>query len=205
METGKTKTRICIILGPTAAGKSAAALEVARRSGAEIISADSMQVYRGMDIGTAKPSPAERKRVPHHLVDIRDPWESFSTSQYVELADRAIADITARGSLPLLVGGTALYTRSILAGIFEGPSADWDFREEIRVLADTIGIEALHKRLAKVDPQAAARIHPNDLRRIERALEIHHKTGQRPSDLRNQWASAEIRYDARIAGIFVAA
>ncbi len=202
MKKDKTKPIVYVILGATAAGKSAAALAVAGRFGAEIISADSMQVYRGMDIGTAKPSPAERESVPHHLIDIRDPWESFSTAQYVELADNAVADITARGRLPLLVGGTALYIRSLLAGIFEGPSADWDFREEIRILADTIGIEALHARLAEVDAEAAARIHPNDLRRIERALEIHHKTGQKPSSLRNQWASADLRYDARIAGIF---
>ena len=201
MQNAKDKARVHIILGPTAAGKSALAFEMALRAGAEIISADSMQIYRGMDIGTAKPTAVERARVPHHLVDVRDPWESFSTAEYVRLAAATIEDIAARGRTPLLVGGTALYLKSLLVGIFDGPSADWGFRDSLRAEAAEVGSAELHRRLAQIDPAAAARIHPNDLRRIERALEIHHKTGGRPSDLRREWAVADLRYDAKIVGI----
>jgi tRNA dimethylallyltransferase len=195
------KRTVYILLGPTAAGKSAAGLEVAERIGAEIISADSMQVYRGMDIGTAKPTEADRARVPHHLLDIRDPWEPFSTAEYVALADEAIREITARGNRPLFVGGTALYVKSLLSGIFDGPSADWDFRKQVRAEAERIGVAALHRRLAEIDPEAAGRIHPNDLRRIERALEIYEKTGTEPSKLRQQWSSDNLRYEAKVAGL----
>jgi len=201
MGNANAKTRILMLIGPTAAGKSAVAIEASLRLGAEIISLDSMQVYRGMDIGTAKPAPAERARVPHHLIDIRDPWESFSTAEYVRLADEAVAETTARGRLSLFVGGTALYAKSVLVGIFDGPSADWEFREDFRREAGKVGAEALHKRLAELDPEAAARIHPNDLRRIERALEIHSKTGRPASALRTEWKAAQLRYDARLVGI----
>ena len=160
MEDSSQKTRIYILLGPTAAGKSAIALELADRAGAEIISIDSMQVYRGMDVGTAKPTAADRARVPHHLVDLREPWESFSTAEYVRLADAAIGDVSGRGRIPLFVGGTALYVKSLLLGIFEGPSADWRFRGELRREAAEGGAEALHARLAGVVPEAARRIHP---------------------------------------------
>lgn len=174
------------------------ALEVARRSGAEIISIDSMQVYRGMDIGTAKPTPAEREEVRHHLIDIRDPWESFSTAEYIRLADEAVCDIAGRGKAALFVGGTALYIKSLLVGIFEGPSADWEFRARLRQEAEEAGVEALHARLASLDPESAGRIHPNDLRRIERALEIYEKTGRPASRLRREWERGEGRYDARV-------
>lgn len=193
--------RIYVILGPTASGKSGAALAVAQRAGAEIVSADSMQVYRGMDIGTAKPTRAERARVPHHLIDVVDPWESFSTAEYVRLADEAIADIARRGRIALVVGGTALYLKSLLVGIFRGPSADWRFRGALRKEAEASGVVALHERLSKIDPEAARRIHPNDLRRIERALEVHEKTGKRPSSLRREWTAGENRYDATVVGI----
>jgi len=203
MENESGKPRIYVLLGPTAAGKSAVGMEVARRAGAEIISIDSMQVYRGMDIGTAKPSPAEREAVPHHLLDIREPRESFSTAEYVELADAAVRDIVSRGRLPLFVGGTALYIKSLICGIFEGPSADWDFRRRLRAEAAEKGSEALHARLAKIDSEAAARIHPGDMRRIERALEIYEKTGRRPSELRQEWKSDSQRYEAAMAGLDV--
>lgn len=201
MQNSTGKTRIFVLLGPTASGKSAAALDLAPRVNAEILSVDSMQVYRGMDVGTAKPTAAERARVPHHLIDVRDPSESFSTAEYVKLADAAVADIVARGKRPLFVGGTALYVKSLLVGIFDGPPADWEFRSWLRAEAARAGPEALHRRLAEVDPVAAARIHPNDLRRVERALEIHHKTGLPASALRTQWSSESLRYDARIVGL----
>jgi len=204
VENESGKPRIYILLGPTAAGKSAVGMEVAKRAGAEIISIDSMQVYRGMDIGTAKPSAAERAAVPHHLIDIREPRESFSTAEYVELADAAVRDIVSRGRLPLFVGGTALYIKSLVYGIFEGPSADWHFRRRLRAEAAENGSEALHARLADIDPEAAARIHPNDLRRIERALEIYEKTGRRPSELRQEWESGSQRYSTAMAGLDVA-
>lgn len=201
MRTENGKPGICILLGPTAAGKSAVGIEAARRIGAEIVSIDSMQVYRGMDIGTAKPTPAERAGVPHHLIDIREPWESFSTAEYVKLADAAAAEIASRGRLPLFVGGTALYIKSLVYGIFDGPSADWGFRRRLRKEAADFGSEALHRRLGEIDPDSAKRIHPNDLRRIERALEIHEKTGRAPSELRQQWQSASPRYEASMAGL----
>ena len=201
MRTKNGKLEIYILLGPTAAGKSAVGIDLARRIGAEIISIDSMQVYRGMDIGTAKPTPAERAAVPHHLVDIRDPWESFSTAEYVELADAAAAEIGSRGRLPLFVGGTALYVKSLVYGIFDGPPADWAFRAILRKEAAELGSEALHRRLGKIDPDCAKRIHPNDLRRIERALEIHEKTGRAPSELRQEWKSASLRYEAAMVGL----
>jgi len=203
MEDGNDKLRIYILLGPTASGKSAVGLEVAERIRAEIVSIDSMQVYRGMDVGTAKPSVVERARVPHHLIDLREPWESFSTAEYIAAADAAVREITARGRRALFVGGTALYIKSLLVGIFEGPSADWEFRNRIRDEASRVGVETLHKRLSEIDAEAAARIHPNDLRRIERALEIYEKTGVKPSALRREWASGRLRYDARIAGLDV--
>lgn len=201
MTEGRNKTTIYILLGPTASGKSAAALELAERADAEIISIDSMQVYRGMDIGTAKPTGAERRRVPHHMIDIRDPWEPFSTAEYIEIADAAVLDVTARGKRALFVGGTALYIKSLLFGIFDGPSADWAFRNRLRAEADALGVEALHARLAAIDPQTAERVHPNDMRRIERALEIHEKTGRPPSEFREEWSADGFRCDARIAGL----
>jgi tRNA dimethylallyltransferase len=203
VESENQKALVYILLGPTASGKSAVALEVAERIGAEIISIDSMQVYRGMDVGTAKPPAAERARVPHHLIDLREPWESFSTAEYIAAADAAVREITARGHKPLFVGGTALYIKSLLVGIFEGPSADWELRNRLRDEAARTGVEALHARLGAIDPEAAARIHPNDLRRIERSLEIFEKTGIKPSALRHEWASGKLRYDARVAGLDV--
>jgi tRNA dimethylallyltransferase len=160
-----------IILGPTGVGKTSATLLLAKKMGAEIVSADSMQIYRLMDIGTAKPSPEEMAGVRHHMIDIVDPWEAYSAGRYMEEAGRIISDLHARGIPPLIVGGTGLYVKAMTRGIFEGPSADWDLR------AGLMGQEAaepgsLHKRLAALDPEAAMRIEPNDLRRVIRALEV---------------------------------
>lgn len=165
-----------LLMGPTGAGKSALALELAGSLPFEIISVDSAQVYRGMDIGTAKPDLATRARVPHHLIDIRDPAESFSAGDFVREADAVIAAIHARGALPLLVGGTMLYFRALRDGLAPLPGADPAIRREIDALAAAHGWPAVHAELARVDPVAAARIAPQDAQRVQRALEVYRIT-----------------------------
>jgi tRNA dimethylallyltransferase len=165
------------LTGPTAAGKTAAGIELARRIDAEIVSLDSMTVYAGMEIGTAKPTPQQRASVPHHLLDVAQPNEDYSLSQYIDAAHEAIAEIRSRGRQVLFVGGTALYLKSLLRGVYQGPPADWDFRRQIDAEVERVGVTALHQRLALVDPLAAAKLHPNDKRRIVRALEVYHQTG----------------------------
>lgn len=164
--------------GPTASGKTEVGLLLAERLDAEIISLDSMAVYRGMDIGTAKTSPTQRERVPHHLLDIRSPVEEFSLSEYLQEADRAMQAIRGRGKEVLFVGGTPLYLKSLLRGVSEGPAADWEFREAVEREVDEAGLDALRERLRLVDPLSAEKLHPNDKRRMIRALEVHHLTGQ---------------------------
>lgn len=190
-----------LLLGTTASGKTAAALTLAPLLNAEIVSIDSMQVYRRMDIGTAKPTPAERAVVQHHLIDVVEPSESFSVARFVELADAAIADITARGKTVLAVAGTPLYLMGLMYGMFNGPSADEAFRAALRERAAREGTAALHAELATIDPAAAARIHPNDLKRIERALEVHRLTGRPLSAMQTQWDAAHLRYPAAVVGI----
>ncbi len=175
------------LTGPTAGGKTAVGVEMARLIDAEIISIDSMAVYRGMDIGTAKPTAAERQAVPHHLIDILVPNEQFSVAQYRERALAAIEDITRRGRAALFVGGTPLYLKAMLRGIFKGPPADWDLRRRLEAEALDIGLESLHARLAQIDPLAAQRLHPNDARRIIRALEVFEQTGTQISTLQKQF------------------
>jgi len=192
--------RIVLLLGCTASGKSAVSLELARMLGAEIVSIDSMQVYRRMDIGTAKPSRAERAEIPHHLIDVVDPSEPFSVARYVELADRAILEIAARGKTVLALGGTPLYVMGLMYGMFDGPPADERFREQLRRRAASEGSAVLHEELTRVDPDAAARIHPNDLKRIERALEVWHLTGRPLSEQQLQW-NGPMRYPAVVLGI----
>ncbi len=166
------------VTGPTASGKTGVGMEVAHRLGAEIISLDSMAIYRGMDIGTAKPTRSQRDEIPHHLLDLVDPDEEFSVARYVEAAHAAIADIRSRGREVVFVGGTPLYLKSLLRGLFEGPEADWKFRREVEAELATTGQAALHERLSQVDPVTAARLHPNDTRRLIRALEVYRLTGQ---------------------------
>ena len=190
---GHVGNRVIAILGCTASGKGELGRALAERIGGEIVSVDSMKVYRGMDIGTAKPSAADLAAVPHHLVNVADAWEPFSAARFVQLADAAVADIHARGRPAVAVGGTVLYFRAFYNGLFEGPSADESVRAEIRARADEIGLDALHAELAAVDPQAAARIHRNDIRRIERALEVHRLTGQPISKLQTQWDAPALR------------
>lgn len=183
----KTSTPLAVaIMGPTASGKTAAALEIARRIPCEIISVDSALVYRGMDIGTAKPSPAELAEVPHHLIDIIDPLDAYSAMQFRQDALRLTLEIAARGRLPLLVGGTMLYFKVLRDGLDELPQADPALRAQIDEEAARIGMPALHARLAKLDPVTAARLQPNDSQRIQRALEITLLTGQPMSALLSQ-------------------
>lgn len=174
------------LAGPTACGKSEVALELAGRIGAEILSLDSMALYRGMDIGTAKPSPEARQRVPHHLIDLIDSHEEFSVAEYAAAAEAACRDILARGRVPLFAGGTGLYLRSLLRGLFEGPAADWSVRREIEAEAEGRDPDCLHRRLQKVDPPTAARLHPRDVRRIVRALEVARLTGRPLSEQQRQ-------------------
>jgi tRNA dimethylallyltransferase len=169
--------RAWFLAGPTACGKSAIALELAERIGGEIVALDSMTLYRGMDIGTAKPLFADRERVPHHLFDVLDPHEEFNVAEYLTAAERTLEDIVARGRTPLFVGGTGLYLRSLLRGVFEGPAADWELRRRLIGEADAWGPEALYQRLSAVDSVTAARLSPNDLRRVIRALEVFEITG----------------------------
>ena len=166
------------LAGPTAAGKTAAALAIAEEHDCEIISVDSALVYRGMDIGTAKPSAAELTRVPHHLINIRDPLQAYSAADFVRDTTALIADITARGKLPLLVGGTMLYFKALADGIDPMPAADPAVRAELEEQARVQGWPALHTALAQVDPLTAARLAPNDSQRIQRALEVFRISGQ---------------------------
>ncbi|HSB80391.1 MAG TPA: tRNA (adenosine(37)-N6)-dimethylallyltransferase MiaA [Candidatus Methylomirabilis sp.] len=174
-----------IIAGPTAVGKSALAIQVARRARGEIIVADSMQVYRGLDIGTGKPSRAEREAVPHHLLDICDPAEVFSASEFAARAHALVDEIRARGSVPVLVGGTGLYLRAFLKGRLAGPAGDPAIRARLLHEVETIGLAALHERLRREDPATAERVHAGDRFRIIRALELREMTGQRPSEIRS--------------------
>ncbi|MEZ6124896.1 MAG: tRNA (adenosine(37)-N6)-dimethylallyltransferase MiaA [Planctomycetaceae bacterium] len=174
------------LAGPTAGGKSAVSLELARRLGAEIISLDSMAIYRGMDIGTAKPTVSERGRVPHHLIDIADPHEEFSVAEYLRLAWDAVSGVIGRGQIPLFVGGTGLYLRSMLRGVFEGPPADPGIRDELETDLRQDGPLRLHDRLRSVDAASANRIHPNDSRRVIRAIEVFRLTGRPLSEQQSQ-------------------
>jgi tRNA dimethylallyltransferase len=178
------------LTGPTASGKTGVGISLARRIGAEIISMDSMALYRGMDIGTAKPTPHERRETPHHLIDVLDPHEEFSLAQYAEAAVEAARAIRDRRRAVLFVGGTPLYLKALLRGIFQGPPADWDLRRQLRDETRATGPDTLHARLAEVDPTAAARLHANDTRRIIRALEVFEKTGRPISELQRQFDQA---------------
>jgi tRNA dimethylallyltransferase len=179
-----SKPRILAVCGPTASGKTALSIELAKRHNGEIISCDSMQIYRGMDIGTAKPTEEEKCGIPHHLIDIVDPSEPFSAADYAPLAKAAIADILSRGKLPIVCGGTGLYLDALL---FERPFDECGGRSEVRERlereAEEFGAHALHLRLQEVDPESAERIHENNVRRVIRALEIFETTGKKKSEL----------------------
>ena len=172
-----TRPPAIALMGPTASGKTRLAIRLAQALDGEVVSVDSVLVYRGMDIGTAKPSLEERQGVPHHLIDILDPAAAFSTGQFRQQALERMADISARGRLPILAGGTMLYFNALFHGLAELPLADEALRRQIDAEAARMGWAMLHGELARVDPQAAARIHPNDPQRIQRALEVYRLTG----------------------------
>ena len=178
-----------LILGVTASGKGSLAFRLAQSLGGQIISVDSMKVYRRMDIGTAKPPAEKRKQIPWHLVDVVEPSESFSVDRFLDLATQAISAITAAGKPVVAVGGTAMYIKALLYGLFEGPGTDPAIRGRLRDEIVQAGLPVLHRRLAEIDPQAADRIHPNDEKRIIRALEVHELTGKPISTFQQQWES----------------
>lgn len=186
------------LTGPTAAGKSAVGVALARRIDAEIVSLDSMALYRGMDIGTAKPAPAERRGVPHHLIDVLEPHEEYSLAQYVEAAGRCAAEIAGRRRHVLFVGGTPLYLKGLLRGVFHGPPADPEFRRRLAEAARQNGGQWLQQQVARVDPAAAARLHANDARRLIRVLEVYQKTGRPISELQRQFAVGRPAADCRV-------
>ena len=174
--------------GPTGSGKSQLALTLAQHLGAEIVSMDSMALYRGMDIGTAKPSCDDRRRVPHHLLDVLDPWESASVAWWLRRAAECCREIENRGRRVLFVGGTPLYLKALLRGLFDGPPADEALRRRLTEEAGRLGAATLHHRLTAVDAVSAGRLHPNDVRRVIRALEVWELTGRPLSVWQTQWA-----------------
>jgi tRNA dimethylallyltransferase len=188
-----------VIVGPTGAGKTLLALELAAHTGGEVISADSQQVYVGMDIGTGKVTAAERAQVPHHVIDVARPDEDMTAARFVALADRAITDITARGAPVIVCGGTGLYVRALLLGLFEGPPAS----EAIRAELGTLDTEAIRAELERVDPSAATKIERNDRKRMIRALEVFQLTGETMSahQARHDHRTMPRRYDVRLVGL----
>ncbi len=189
--------RILVLAGPTASGKTAAAIEVCRQFDGEVISADSVQVYRRLDIGSAKPTPAERALVPHHCIDLVEPDAAHSVGQYLRTALECIEGIRARGHFPVVAGGTGLYIRSLTHGLFEGPPADWPFRDRLNEEEDTAP-GALHARLLLVDPASAARLHPNDRIRLIRALEVWEKTRIPLSEHHRQDAQRQAPFESLV-------
>ncbi len=175
------------LTGATATGKTGVGVELARRLGAEIVSLDSMAVYRGMDIGTAKPSPAQRDEVPHHLIDLVEVDEEYSVARYVDDAQTVIQKIEHAGRKVLFVGGTPLYLKAMLRGLFDGPQADWSFRQAVEDELRLVGQPALYERLQAVDPVSASKLHPNDTRRLIRALEVYRATGEPISHLQMEF------------------
>ncbi|MFA7060372.1 MAG: tRNA (adenosine(37)-N6)-dimethylallyltransferase MiaA [Pedobacter sp.] len=203
MKTDKIPTKLLVICGPTASGKSELALRLAHELDAEIINADSMQVYRNMDIGTAKPSPDERTKIRHHLIDVADPGQLFSAADFADAADAAIKDITGRGKRVIVVGGTGLYIRALLKGLVDSPSGVGEIRQTLQQEALDLGNEAMLDKLRLVDPELAVRIHPNNLVRIIRALEVYRLTGNRLSHYQQKHGFAAQRYETLQIGIRV--
>ena len=193
------KIKIAAVTGPTASGKTALAIELAKRLDGEIISCDSMQIYRGMDIGTAKPTREELAQVPHHLIDILPADAPYSCSDYVKDAERAVEDIVSRGKLPIFCGGTGLYLdRFLKGGNDDSAACDENLREELKRFADEKGIDALYEKLVELDPAAAETIHKNNVKRVMRAIEICLVTGEKKSDIDKKNAEIVDKYDHRV-------
>ena len=189
--------KIVVVAGPTASGKTALGIALAKDFNGEIVSADSMQVYRGMDIGTAKATMAEREGIPHHMLDVAEPWEEYSVARYVEQAEACCRDILRRGKLPILVGGTGLYIDSLISGRdFAAVDSDQGLREALSAEYDALGGEAMHRRLQEIDPERAAILHPGDKRRIVRALEVYRLTGMTITEHDRQTRALPRRFDA---------
>jgi len=202
-ETADGRPRIVVLLGPTAAGKSELGMDLAERFSGEIVSADSMQVYRYMDIGTAKPTREDRGRIVHHLIDVADPDEPFSAAVYAEQASAAIERLHRQGRAIFLVGGTGLYIKALLRGLVETPGSDDGLRSRCREHVRRFGKLSLHEKLRETDPQAAARIHPSDVVRVIRALEVFALTGRSVSEIRERHAFADCRYRTLKIGVSV--
>jgi tRNA dimethylallyltransferase len=193
--------RLLFIVGPTASGKSALALRLARELGGEILSADSMQIYRGFDIGTGKPSAEERQQVPHHLLDVAEPLENWDAAQWANEATRLISEVQARGRVPIVCGGTFLWVRALIYGLAQAPRGDDELRARHRDWAEREGRAALHSRLAEVDPPSAARLAPNDFVRVSRALEVFELSGTPMSQVQAAHGFRQPRFAARLVGV----
>jgi len=196
--SGMTKGAVVFLLGPTGVGKTEASVKLAKELGAEIVCCDSMQVYKGMQIMTSQPSAALRRRVPHHLYGIIDPRKPFSAADFRKLALEKIKEIHKRGKVPLFVGGTGFYASALIDGLFKAPPADWKIRNRLAKEAEKSGSAALHRRLKKIDPPTAKKIHSNDTRRLIRALEVHETTGSRMSELKKNTKGIAGEYDIKI-------
>ncbi len=195
------KEKLIVLIGPTAVGKTKLSIELAKRFHCEIISGDSMQIYKGLDIGTAKISPPEMEGIPHHLIDIKEPHESFSVFEFQQLVRKKITEISSRGKLPMIVGGTGFYIQSVIYDYrFSDAPSDENFRKKLERRAEIEGKEALYQELAEIDPEAAGKIHPNNLRRVIRALEIYHCTGKPMSYFRKN-LKQKLSYDTAVIGL----
>ncbi|MEH7525851.1 tRNA (adenosine(37)-N6)-dimethylallyltransferase MiaA [Bacillus sp. JJ1503] len=195
------KEKLVVLIGPTAVGKTKLSIELAKRFNGEIISGDSMQIYKGMDIGTAKIKKDEMEGIPHHLIDIKDPKEPFSVAEFQELVREKISEISLRGKLPMIVGGTGLYIQSVIYDYhFSDAPSDDDFRQMLEKKAEAEGNESVHLELSKVDPESAERIHPNNVRRVIRALEVYHCTGKTINELQEN-QKPELMYNTAIIGL----
>lgn len=190
------------VVGPTASGKSALALALAERHGFELVSLDSMQVYRGMDVGTAKPSAEERARVRHHMLDLVEPSERYDVQRFLRDLEAVLVEMRSRNARPLFVGGTGFYLKVLLAGLFEGPDVDPALRASLEADARERGSPALHAELVALDPDSARRLHPNDAKRVIRALEVLRQTGRKLSDWQREWSAPSPRAErARLVGL----
>jgi tRNA dimethylallyltransferase len=192
---------LVVVVGPTASGKTALAVRLAEALGGEVVSADSVQIYRRFDVGAGKPTPDERRRAPHHLIDALEPLEPMDAALFAERADRLIAEIRGRGRVPIVCGGTYLWVRALLFGLARMPPADPATRERHRAVVESEGRARLHERLSEVDPAAAARLAPNDFVRVSRALEVYELTGTPQSEWHRRHGFAERRHAARLVGV----
>ena len=202
MSLSREKPNLIVVLGPTASGKTEIALEIAGRTGACVISADSVQVYRYFDIGSAKPTEKQRGEIPHFLIDVADPDEDFNAGTYMRLALEQVRRLVEDGRKIIVVGGTFLYVRALLYGLLEGVEVNQEFRDRLAKEREAKGVASLHKELESVDPVSAGRINPNDYVRIERALEVYNTTGERMSDHQRRHGFAEQRFNALKIGLF---